>query len=366
MERVYIFSSGKLKRKDNTLCFESQEDKRFIPVEDVKEIYLFGEVDLNSRVLNFLSQKGVLLHLFNRYGFYSGSFLPRKKNVSGYLLVKQVQHYINGDGRLFLASSFVDGAVFHIKRNLKKRGIEIEEIEKLESRIFTVETVAELMQLEGKIREIYYSKFSKILKKAFPFALATALISPLYPAKENKANAIELISVGYSFLDKQTQTTSSNNSNLYKQKKQEFKPPELPYCRIKRADWEGVVIDYWDKWGEKHTYSWVVERPFWYSDTGASVDLVYPYRIQNAGDRDFDGLEECLVRAGKKALKSKYYGGSATLYLDEIDGYPFDKITIYYTTTDRLFLIQRMSLLQNKIHQPNLSVANSTLVAKLY
>jgi CRISPR-associated protein Cas1 len=193
VERVYIFSSGKLKRKDNTLCFESQEDKRFIPVEDVKEIYLFGEVDLNSRVLNFLSQKGVLLHLFNRYGFYSGSFLPRKKNVSGYLLVKQVQHYINGDGRLFLASSFVDGAVFHIKRNLKKRGIEIEEIEKLESRIFTVETVAELMQLEGKIREIYYSKFSKILKDDF-FSFSKRVKRP----PNNAVNA--LISYGNSLL----------------------------------------------------------------------------------------------------------------------------------------------------------------------
>ena len=193
MERVYIFSSGKLKRKDNTLCFESQEDKRFIPVEDVKEIYLFGEVELNTRVLNFLSQKGVLLHLFNRYGFYSGSFLPRKKNVSGYLLVKQVQHYINGDGRLFLASSFVDGAVFHIKRNLKKRGIEIEEIEKLESRIFTVETVAELMQLEGKIREIYYSKFSKILKDDF-FSFSKRVKRP----PNNAVNA--LISYGNSLL----------------------------------------------------------------------------------------------------------------------------------------------------------------------
>ena len=193
MERVYIFSSGKLKRKDNTLCFESQEDKRFIPVEDVKEIYLFGEVDLNSRVLNFLSQKGVLLHLFNRYGFYSGSFLPRKKSVSGYLLVKQVQHYINGDGRLFLASSFVDGAVFHIKRNLKKRGIEIEEIEKLESRIFAVETVAELMQLEGKIREIYYSKFSKILKYDF-FSFSKRVKRP----PNNAVNA--LISYGNSLL----------------------------------------------------------------------------------------------------------------------------------------------------------------------
>jgi hypothetical protein len=172
-------------------------------------------------------------------------------------------------------------------------------------------------------------KFSKILKKAFPFALATALISPLYPAKENKANALDIV---MGFCLGCDQDTSSNNSNLYKQKKQEFKPPELPYCRVVRADWEGVVIDYWDKWGEKHTYSWVVERPFWYSDTGASVDLVYPYRIQNAGDRDFDGLEECLVRAGKKVLEDSYYGGEGPLYIRKIRGYPFDKITIYYTT----------------------------------
>ena len=144
---------------------------------------------------------------------------------------------------------------------------------------------------------------------------------------ESFGGKLKLISIGYSFLN----GTENHKSTSHKQKK-EFTPPELPYCRIKRADWEGVVIDYWDKWGEKHTYSWVVERPFWYSDTGASVDLVYPYRIQNAGDEDFDGLEECLVRAGKKVLTDSYYGGEGPLYLDEIDGYPFDKITIYYTT----------------------------------
>ena len=60
-------------------------------------------------------------------------------------------------------------------------------------------------------------KFSKILKKAFPFALATALISPLYPAKENKANALDIV---MGFCLGCDQDTSSNNSNLYKQKKQ--------------------------------------------------------------------------------------------------------------------------------------------------
>ena len=131
---------------------------------------------------------------------------------------------------------------------------------------------------------------------------------------------------------KDTNSTSNDSTSTPHKQKKEFTPPELPYCRIKRADWEGVVIDYWDKWGEKHTYSWVVERPFWYSDTGASVDLVYPYRIQNAGDEDFDGLEECLVRAGKKVLTDSYYGGEGPLYIDEIDGYPFDKVVLYYTT----------------------------------
>ena len=136
------------------------------------------------------------------------------------------------------------------------------------------------------------------------------------------------------------QTTSSNNSNLYKQKKkQEFKPPELPYCRIKRADWEGVVIDYWDKWGEKHTYRWGVNNPYWYGGTGASVELVYEYREQDDGTRNYEGLEECLIRAGKKVLTDSYYGGEGPLYIDEIDGYPFDKVVLYYTT--RYFFIGR-------------------------
>ncbi|WP_456455749.1 type I-B CRISPR-associated endonuclease Cas1b [Thermovibrio sp.] len=193
MERVYVFSSGRLRRKDNTLYFESEKGKRFIPVEDVKEIYLFGEADLNTKVLSLLSQKGIVLHLFNRYGFYSGSFLPRKRNVSGHLLVKQVKHYLDGDSRLFLAASFIDGAVFHIKRNLRRRGIETREIEELESQIFTVETIAKLMQLEGKIREIYYSKFSKILKEEF-FSFSKRVRRP----PNNAVNA--LISYGNSLL----------------------------------------------------------------------------------------------------------------------------------------------------------------------
>jgi CRISPR-associated protein Cas1 len=39
---IYIFSSGELSRKDNTIYFENDEGRRFIPVEDSGEIIIFG------------------------------------------------------------------------------------------------------------------------------------------------------------------------------------------------------------------------------------------------------------------------------------------------------------------------------------
>ena len=67
--------------------------KKPIPVEDVDSLYLYGEVDLNTKALTFLASKKIPLHVFNYYGFYSGSYYPREYLHSGYLLVHQVKHY---------------------------------------------------------------------------------------------------------------------------------------------------------------------------------------------------------------------------------------------------------------------------------
>ena len=50
---IYIFSSGELKRKDNTIFFENEQGKKYIPVENTNEIYIFGEVDINKRFWSF-------------------------------------------------------------------------------------------------------------------------------------------------------------------------------------------------------------------------------------------------------------------------------------------------------------------------
>ena len=68
-ERIYIFTSGEIKREGNTLCFISQAGKRYLPIAETKEIYSFGEISLNKKLLEFLSSNEVILHFFIFYGY---------------------------------------------------------------------------------------------------------------------------------------------------------------------------------------------------------------------------------------------------------------------------------------------------------
>ncbi len=119
MKNYYVLSSGRVKREANTLYIENAEGQRKpIPVEDVESLYLYGEVDLNTKLLNFLSQKHIPLHVFNYYGFYSGSYYPREYLHSGFLLVHQVGHYADHDKRMTLTRELVRGAAHSLLRNI--------------------------------------------------------------------------------------------------------------------------------------------------------------------------------------------------------------------------------------------------------
>lgn len=167
----YIFSNGRLKRKENTLYIEKEDgEKKALPVEDVDSIHIFGEIDLNTKLLNFLSQQGIILHIYNYYGFYAGSYMPRERKISGELLVKQVEHYLDKEKRLYLAFSFIEGAVFHILRNLRSYQDTEESQNSIKQEIINasqVQSISELMGCEGRARNIYYQSFNKILNDEF-------------------------------------------------------------------------------------------------------------------------------------------------------------------------------------------------------
>lgn len=172
MENYYIFSNGELKRKENNICFND----RFLKIEMTNNIYLFGEVELNTKCLNFLGQNKVAIHFFNYYGFYTGSFYPKETNVSGKVLIKQVEFYQELDKRLEIAKEIVRSASDNIFRNLRYyngRGKDVknqmELIKSLQNEIEKVQSISELMGLEGNIRKIYYSVWNILVNQEIEF-----------------------------------------------------------------------------------------------------------------------------------------------------------------------------------------------------
>lgn len=197
---IYIFSNGELKRKENTIYFETSEGKNYIPVENTSEIFIFGEVNLNKRLLEFLTESEIIIHFFNHYDYYVGSFYPREHLNSGYIILKQAEYYLNEEKRFNLAKKFVYGAVENIKKILayyQNRGKNfqdrIEKINSLSENLTKCSSINELMAIEGNIREQYYYVFDDILdNEHFIFEARTKR-----PPK-NRLNA--LISFGNSLL----------------------------------------------------------------------------------------------------------------------------------------------------------------------
>jgi len=167
---IYIFSNGTIKRDENTISIVNDTDKKFIPIENTSEIYMFGEVTFNTKLLNYLSEKGIIIHYFNYYGYYSGTIYPREHLSSGAVILNQVKFYLDIKKRLEIAKLLEHGSANNIIVNLKyynNRGHDIneqiEKISKLNNAFDDQENINSLMMIEANMREIYYSTFDKII-----------------------------------------------------------------------------------------------------------------------------------------------------------------------------------------------------------
>ncbi len=172
MQSVYVFSSGNLKRHGNSLIVETENGKKHIPVENVLDLRIFGEISINKRLLEFLTQKGITVHFYNHKGYYVGTYYPRESNTTGTTFVKQVEHYINTFKRLKIAKEFVRGSMKNMIAFLKKyskKGYKlsdiVDQLNKYLKSIDSAKTIPELMGYEGNSRDAYYSAFDKIIDR---------------------------------------------------------------------------------------------------------------------------------------------------------------------------------------------------------
>lgn len=194
----YLFNPGRLSRKDNTLKFTPVDEDghqgkpRYLPVEQVDQLYCFGSVDANSAMYNFLGKHDIAVHFFDYYENYTGSFSPKSKLLSGKMLISQTQAYLKKSERLIIARQFISGGAYHMIKNLKyynNSGKDlmplIEAIEELTNKLDEMYSIEEVMGIEGNIRKTYYDAFNLIINdhemgnrsKQPPLNIVNSLIS---------------------------------------------------------------------------------------------------------------------------------------------------------------------------------------------
>ncbi len=192
-ENFYITKHGKLVRKENTIYFIDMDgEKHLLPLNKISSIYAYGRVTLTSGVISYFAKNKIPVHFFNKYGFYTSSFYPREKYVSGLVAVKQAEHYLDNNKRMNLAKKFIDGAAGNIIRNLSRWKIDRGKIDEYRAKIETTRNVQELMEVEGKIRETYYALVDSILPEEY------RMIKRVRQPPNNKMNS--LISFGNSLM----------------------------------------------------------------------------------------------------------------------------------------------------------------------
>lgn len=177
MKRTYyLFNPGRMSRSDNTLKFIPTDENgeegqpRYIPIETVDNLFIYGSLDANSALYNFLGKNRVAVHFFDYYEHYTGSFMPKDYLLSGRMQIMQMKHHMRKEKRMEIARSFIHGAAFNMLRNLKyynNRGkntsIQMERIESYIPLIDKADEIPTLMGVEGNIRQVYYEAFDTII-----------------------------------------------------------------------------------------------------------------------------------------------------------------------------------------------------------
>lgn len=172
----YLFNPGRISRTDNTLKFTmideflQESPPKYIPVESVDNLYVFGSLDANSALYNFLGKEQISVHYFDYYEHYTGSFMPKEYLLAGKMLVAQTEAYTRQAKRMTIARKFVHGAASNMIKNLKyynnrdkDTSNSITRIEMLMASIDTTTDIDVLMGIEGNIRMSYYESFDTII-----------------------------------------------------------------------------------------------------------------------------------------------------------------------------------------------------------
>ncbi len=182
MKRTYyIHTSGHMMREHFRIylasCLAPREALTSIPACNMHTLYLFGNVTMDTSVIGFLGKQHVMLHIYDQYGTYAGSFFPREYASSGMLHVRQVASFLDPGRRTLLARSMVAATCTHMRYALESfsRHVEGEEQELLrasaecvlqeQARLDACEHMSDVQAVREQAQQAYQRAWHRLVQR---------------------------------------------------------------------------------------------------------------------------------------------------------------------------------------------------------
>ena len=179
MAVLYIKEQGALVQKSGERIIVSKKTNTLleIPVLQVENIALIGNVQITAQALHMLMERGVDVSHFSYSGKYLGhTAADSSKNI--FLRFEQYNYYLDIDKRLRMAKFIVRNKIqnqISVIRNYQWREFnynrkrDIGQMKKFLDTLEEKETPNEILGVEGICSNIYFSAFGHMLKCDFDF-----------------------------------------------------------------------------------------------------------------------------------------------------------------------------------------------------
>lgn len=179
----HLINEGILTKRDFNVLFESNEGKKYIPVETTDALFIYSNVIITGGFLEFMNQVGLNVCLIDKYGEKIGSFVPQNNRRNIKTELKQLRIYDSETERLAMARKIEIAGISNIRANLRyyerrKTSKELQENVDVMSacikQMNEAKSINELMLIEAQARQRYYQCFNYILdNKDFHFEKGT-------------------------------------------------------------------------------------------------------------------------------------------------------------------------------------------------
>ena len=179
MSVLYVKEQGATlqKRGDRILVTKNGNQLLDIPIFQIENLAVIGNVQITTQALHMLMEKGVDVSYFTYSGKFLGSAAAEaSKNI--FLRFEQYSYYLDEDKRLWMAKIITDNKIrnqmsmiSHYRRKDKEYDwmADLKQMENLRLTLSDKETPNEILGVEGMCSNIYFSAFAHMLDCEFSF-----------------------------------------------------------------------------------------------------------------------------------------------------------------------------------------------------